>query len=95
MSERQEADLRMLVEEQAALKRVASQGATLQPFSTEVMDGCYKAAQELYAEINAKNPAFKKIYDSYTAFMADGYLWTQVADYTMDSYMIRYRTQKT
>ncbi len=70
-----------------ALKRLASQGATLQPFSPEVMDACYKAAQELYAEINQKNPAFKKIYDSYTAFMADGYLWLQVADYTMDSYM--------
>jgi TRAP-type mannitol/chloroaromatic compound transport system substrate-binding protein len=78
-----------------ALKRLASQGAQLQPFSTEIMDGCYKAAQELYAEINAKNPAFKKIYDSYTAFMADSYLWTQVNDYTMDSYMIRYRNQKT
>jgi TRAP-type mannitol/chloroaromatic compound transport system substrate-binding protein len=78
----------------AALKRLASQGAVLQPFSQEVMDGCYKAAQELYAEINAKNPAFKKIYDSYTAFMADGYLWHQVADYTMDAYMIRYRNMK-
>ena len=79
----------------AALKRLASQGAVLQPFSPEVMDGCYKAAQELYAEINAKNPAFKKVYDSYTGFMADGYLWHQIADYTMDSYMIRYRNQKT
>jgi TRAP-type mannitol/chloroaromatic compound transport system substrate-binding protein len=79
----------------AALKRLASQGATLQPFSPEVMDGCYKAAQELYAEINAKNPAFKKLYDSYMAFMADGYLWHQVADFTMDSYMIRYRNMKT
>jgi len=27
--------------------------------------------------------------------MDDGYLWHQVADYTMDSYMIRYRNQKT
>jgi TRAP-type mannitol/chloroaromatic compound transport system substrate-binding protein len=79
----------------AALKRVVAQGAVLQPFSAEVMDGCYKAAQELYAEINAKNPTFKKVYDSYTAFMADGYLWHQVADYTMDSYMIRYQKQKT
>jgi TRAP-type mannitol/chloroaromatic compound transport system substrate-binding protein len=78
-----------------ALKRLASQGAQLQPFSTEIMDGCYKAAQELYAEINQKNPAFKKIYDSYTSFMADSYLWTQINDYTMDSYMIRYRNQKT
>ena len=51
--------------------------------------------QELYAELNQKNPAFKKVYDSYKAFMDDGYLWHQVADYTMDSYMIRYRNQKT
>ena len=79
----------------SALKRLVGQGAVLQPFSPEVMDACYKAAQELYGEINQKNPAFKKIYDSYTAFMADGYLWHQIADYTMDSYMIRYRNQKT
>ena len=67
----------------------------LKPFSPEVMDGCHKAAGELYAELNQKNPAFKKLYDSYKAFMDDGYLWHQVADYTMDSYMIRYRNQKT
>ena len=78
----------------AALKRLAGQGAVLQPFSPEVMDGCYRAAQELYAELNQKNPAFKKVYDSYKAFQDDGYLWHQVADYTMDSYMIRYRNQK-
>jgi TRAP-type mannitol/chloroaromatic compound transport system substrate-binding protein len=78
----------------AALKRLAAQGATLTPFSPEIMDICYKAANELYAEINAKNPAFKKLYDSYQAFQSDGYLWHQIADYTMDSYMIRYRNQK-
>ena len=78
----------------AALKRLASQGATLTPFSPEIMDACYKASHELYAEINAKNPKFKKLYDSYTTFMADGYLWHQIADYTMDSYMIRYRNQQ-
>ena len=69
----------------AALKRLASQGTVLQPFSQEVMDGCYKAANELYAELNQKNPAFKKIYDSYKAFQDDGYLWHQVADYTMEA----------
>jgi TRAP-type mannitol/chloroaromatic compound transport system substrate-binding protein len=79
----------------AALKRLASQGAVLQPFSQEVMDGCHKAAMELYAELNQKNPAFKKLYDSHKAFMDDGYLWYQVADYTMDAYSIRYRNMKT
>jgi len=79
----------------AALKRLAAAGGVLQPFSQEIMDGCHKAAQELYAELNQKNPAFKKLYESYKAFQDDGYLWHQVADYTMDSYMIRYRNQKT
>ena len=78
----------------AALKRLASQGVVLQPFSQEVMDGCYKATNDLYAELNQKNPAFKKLYDSYKVFQDDGYLWHQVADHTMDAYMIRYRNMK-
>jgi len=59
------------------------------------MDGCHKASLELYAEINQKNPAFKKLYDSHKAFQDDGYFWLQVADYTMDAYSIRYRSMKT
>ena len=74
-----------------ALKRLIGAGAVLKPFSPEVMDACWKAANELYAEVGAKNPAFKKIYDSQVAFRNDAYLWTSVADFTMDSYMIRYR----
>ncbi|MBV1693695.1 MAG: TRAP transporter substrate-binding protein DctP [Hyphomicrobiales bacterium] len=78
-----------------ALKRLVAGGATLRPFSPEVMDHCYQAAQGLYKELAEKNAAFKKIYDSYAAWMADGYLWHQVADFTMDSYMIRYRNMRT
>ena len=79
----------------AALKRLVGSGAVLTPFSPEVMDACWKAANELYAEIAEKNANFKKLYESYSAFRADGYLWHQIADYTMDSYMIRYRNQKS
>jgi TRAP-type mannitol/chloroaromatic compound transport system substrate-binding protein len=78
----------------AALKRLASQGAVLKPFPQDVMDGCYKAANELYVELSAKNEWFKKMYDSTVAFRSDQYLWWQVADYTMDSYLIKYRNQK-
>ena len=72
------------------LKLVAS-GAVLTPFTPEVMDACYKASHELYAEISAKNPAFKELWDSQKAFRDDANLWLQVAEYTMDSYAIRYR----
>ena len=74
-----------------ALKRLVAAGAALRPFTPEVMDACYKAANELYDELNKTNPRFKKLYDHYTAFRNDGYLWYQVADYTMDAYMVRYR----
>jgi TRAP-type mannitol/chloroaromatic compound transport system substrate-binding protein len=78
----------------AALKRLAAAGAVLKPFPQEVMDTCYKAANELYAELSAKNEWFKKMYDHLSAFRSDQYLWWQVAEYTMDSYQIRYRNQK-
>ncbi len=74
-----------------ALKRLVGAGAVLKPFPPEVMDACWKAANELYKEIGEKNANFKKIYDSYVAFRADSVLWTSVADNTMDQYMIRYR----
>ncbi len=73
------------------LKRLVAAGAVLKPFSPEVMDASWKAANELYKEISAKNAWFKKLYDSQAAFRSDAYLWTSVADFTMDSYMIRYR----
>jgi hypothetical protein len=35
------------------------------------------------------------MYDNVAAYRSDQYLWWQVAEYTMDSYMIRYRNQRT
>jgi TRAP-type mannitol/chloroaromatic compound transport system substrate-binding protein len=77
-----------------ALKRLAAAGAILKPFPQDVMDASWKAANELYAELSAKNEWFKKMYDSVVAFRSDQYLWWQVAEYTMDSYMIKYRNTK-
>jgi TRAP-type mannitol/chloroaromatic compound transport system substrate-binding protein len=77
-----------------ALKRLVASGAVLKPFPPDVMDACYKAATELYTELSAKNEWFKKMYDHLVAFRADQYLWWQVAEYTMDSYLIKYRNQR-
>ena len=52
------------------------------------MEACFKAANELYAEINGENAAFKKIYDSMMAFRAETYLWQQVAEYSFDTFMM-------
>ncbi len=72
----------------AALKRLAASGAQLKPFSPEIMDAAYAAALATYAEINAVNPAFKKIYDSVLEFKKDAYLWAQFSEYTYDTFMM-------
>ena len=45
----------------------------LKSFSEEILDACIKAADETYAEMGAaKNEDFKKIWEHYKAFRADG-----------------------
>ncbi len=71
-----------------ALKRLVAGGAELRPFSPDVLAACFEAANSTYKEINASNPAFKKIYDSQMAFRGDAYLWAQVSEYTFDTFMM-------
>ncbi|SCY34998.1 TRAP transporter substrate-binding protein [Microvirga guangxiensis] len=75
------------------LRNLVSNGAQLRPFSQEIMEASLKAANEIYDDISAKNPDFKKIYDSYKAFRNEEYLWFQVAEYAYDTFMIRARAR--
>jgi TRAP-type mannitol/chloroaromatic compound transport system substrate-binding protein len=74
-----------------ALKRLVAAGTQLRPFSTEVMEACLKASNEVNSETSAVNADFKKIYESQMAFREDETLWWQVAEYTYESFMIRHR----
>ena len=74
-----------------ALKQLIAGGAQLRPFPKEVMDACYKAAQELYAETAANNANFKKIYEDYRKFMNDSNLWFRVAEAQYSNYMFSQR----
>jgi TRAP-type mannitol/chloroaromatic compound transport system substrate-binding protein len=77
----------------AALKRLIAGGAVLKPFSPQVMDACFKAANELYTETMATNADFKKIYEHMAAFRNDQYAWWQVAELTYDAFMVRARAR--
>jgi TRAP-type mannitol/chloroaromatic compound transport system substrate-binding protein len=77
----------------AALRRLVAGGAQLRAFPQPVMDACYTAANELYAETSAANPNFKKVYDSLLPFRNDQYLWWQVAEFGYDGFMIRARAR--
>jgi len=76
-----------------ALKRLLAGGTQLRPFSQEIMEASYRAANEVCAETSADNPRFKKIYDSMVAFRGDSYLWWQVAEMSFDSFQVRMRAR--
>ena len=75
----------------AALKRVVAAGAVLRPFPEPIMEACYGAAMEVYANHSQANAMFKKLYDSVLAFRNDSYQWMQVAELSYDAFMLRMR----
>ena len=77
----------------AALKRLLAGGVQLRAFPQDVMETCYKTANEVYADLSKTNPMFKKLYDSLVPFRNDSYLWQQVAELGFDNFMIRMRTR--
>ena len=78
-----------------AVKRLVGNGTQLRPFSEAILDVCFKAANEVYADISGKNEDFKKVWDSIKAFRSDQYLWIQVAENTYDTYMMIQQRKKT
>jgi TRAP-type mannitol/chloroaromatic compound transport system substrate-binding protein len=76
-----------------ALKRLVGAGVQLRPFPQDVMEASYKASNELYNEISAKNDDFKKVIQTMIAYRNEEYLWFQVAEFTYDNFMIRARAR--
>jgi TRAP-type mannitol/chloroaromatic compound transport system substrate-binding protein len=75
-----------------AMRRLIANGAQLRPFSKEILDASYNAAQELYAEYSAKNAKWKAIYEPWKKFLDDEHQWFRVAEQQFDNYMLSKKT---
>lgn len=64
----------------AALGRLLQNKISLKPFPQPVLEACFKAAQESFAEESAKNPKFKKVYEDWLAFRNNQGQWFGVAE---------------
>jgi TRAP-type mannitol/chloroaromatic compound transport system substrate-binding protein len=86
-----EANVNMLARYDArnteALRKLVAGGAQLRAFPTPVMEACYKVAHEIYAELATKNADFKKIYEPWSRFREEQYLWFRVAENTFDNFV--------
>ena len=86
-----EANLRMLAGYDArnppAIQRLAQNGVQLKRYPDDAMKAAYEAAQKIYAEESARNPDFKKIYDSQRAFQQVSDIWMGLAEMTLANFM--------
>ena len=71
-----------------AIKSLVANGAQLRPFSPEILNACFDAANAVYAELEASNPAFAKLWQSIKAFRSENYTWAQIAEYNYDTFMM-------
>lgn len=72
-----------------ALKQLVGAKTKVIPFPPSVMDASFKTAMEIYGELNASNPDWKKIYADYRNFQRDQILWFRFAESSFDSLMQR------
>jgi TRAP-type mannitol/chloroaromatic compound transport system substrate-binding protein len=72
-----------------ALKQLVGAKTKVVPFPSSVMDASFKATQEVFAELDAKNPDWKKIHADYVNFQRDQVLWFRFAEGTFDNFMQR------
>ena len=70
-----------------ALKELVAGGAKLHRLSKPIMDQAFKISQDVYADLSAKNPRWKKIYADFEAFRRDQNLWFRFAEKGFDDFM--------
>jgi TRAP-type mannitol/chloroaromatic compound transport system substrate-binding protein len=71
-----------------ALRSLVAKGTQLRAFSGAILEACFNAAKQTYAEMGANNADFKKIHDSIMAFRNEEYLWMQLTDGTYDNFLM-------
>ena len=86
-----EANLRMMAAYDAknplAIQRLVQNGTQLRRYPDDVLKAAYEAAQKLYAEESAKNPDFKKLYDSLRAFQQISDIWLGLPEGALANFM--------
>jgi TRAP-type mannitol/chloroaromatic compound transport system substrate-binding protein len=70
-----------------ALKRLIAGGTQLRYWSKPILEACFKASRELYAEEAARNPKFKRIYGPWSEYLATQDEWMRVEEQQFDNYM--------
>jgi TRAP-type mannitol/chloroaromatic compound transport system substrate-binding protein len=77
-----------------ALRRLLASGAQLRAWPREVLQGAWRATNELYEEISAQNPRFRKMWTNYKAFRDEQFQWFRVAENAYENFAFAAAAQR-
>jgi TRAP-type mannitol/chloroaromatic compound transport system substrate-binding protein len=69
-----------------ALRRLVAAGAQLRAWPRDVLQAAWKSTHEMIEEMAAKDPRFKRIWESYRPFRDDQFQWARIADNAYDNF---------
>ncbi len=72
-----------------ALARLLEQGVQLKPFSKDIMSAARSAAEQILEENAAKDPGYRGVYDSWSAFRTDSFRWWSTAELAYASFAFK------
>jgi TRAP-type mannitol/chloroaromatic compound transport system substrate-binding protein len=70
-----------------ALKTLVGSGTKLFRFPKDMLDQSFKASVDIYSELSATNPAWKKIFEDFQTFRRDSNLWFRFTEAAFDDFM--------
>jgi TRAP-type mannitol/chloroaromatic compound transport system substrate-binding protein len=70
-----------------ALKQLVAGGAQLFPLPRDMTEAAFKASEEVYADLSAKNPNWKKVYTDYANWRREANIWFKVTEAGFDRFM--------
>lgn len=70
-----------------ALKQLVAAKTQLVQFPAPVLEAAYKHSMDIYSELSAKNPRWKKVYTDYAKFRGEENLWFKFTEATFDRFM--------
>lgn len=70
-----------------ALKQLVANGVKLARMPKDIMDAAFKASQQIYSDLSASNPNWKKVYADWSKFRADEVEWFGLAEDLYSSFI--------
>ena len=70
-----------------ALRRIIAGGTILKKYPKPLLKAFYEASRDMYADISAKNPNFRKLFAAHEEFRKETALWLRFSDAHFDHFM--------